>query len=170
MDVKLGLIQKQSTTKSMLLKCGATEECREYSFLVGLLIPQTLMYYYLKQPEKQKVVLCGTHMRSTSGHYDTLLTTIEGRLEGKRGRGRLRRTWVDDKREWTGSNRYDQIKRAESRHTVDLIKAENSRHTGIVDYASTIVEICTYGVLRMALLAVSSFFSSVSLSRICGNV
>ena len=27
MDVKLGLIHKQSTTKSMLLKCGATEEC-----------------------------------------------------------------------------------------------------------------------------------------------
>ena len=27
MDVKLGLIQKQSTTKSMLLKCGATEQC-----------------------------------------------------------------------------------------------------------------------------------------------
>ena len=50
--------------------------------------------------------------RNTSGHYDTLLTTIEGRLEGKRGRGRPRRTWVDDIREWTGSKRYDEIKRA----------------------------------------------------------
>ena len=38
MDVKL--VQKQSTTKSTLLKCGATEDCCE---LVGLLIP--LMYY-----------------------------------------------------------------------------------------------------------------------------
>ena len=51
-------------------------------------------------------------MRNTSGHYDTLLTTIEGRLEGKRGRGRPRRTWVDDIRYCTGSKRYDQIKRA----------------------------------------------------------
>ena len=51
-------------------------------------------------------------MRNTSGHYDTLLTTIEGRLEGKRERGRPRRTWVDDIREWTGSKSYDQIKRA----------------------------------------------------------
>ena len=51
-------------------------------------------------------------MRNTSGHYDTLLTTIEGRLEGKRGRGRPRRMWVDDITEWTGSKRYDQIKRA----------------------------------------------------------
>ena len=51
-------------------------------------------------------------MRNTSGHYSTLMTTIEGRLEGKRGRGRPRRTWVDDIREWTGSKRYDQIKRA----------------------------------------------------------
>ena len=51
-------------------------------------------------------------MRNTSGHDATLLTTIEGRLEGKRGRGRPRRTWVDDIRDWTGSKRYDQIKRA----------------------------------------------------------
>ena len=28
--------------------------------------------------------------------HDTLLTTLEGRLEGKWGRGRPRRTWVDD--------------------------------------------------------------------------
>ena len=42
MDVKLGLIKKQSTTKAILLKCGATAECRE---LDGLLIQQTLMYY-----------------------------------------------------------------------------------------------------------------------------
>ena len=51
-------------------------------------------------------------MRNTSGHYNTLLTTIEGRLEGKRGRGRPRRTWVDDLRGWTGSKRYGQIKKA----------------------------------------------------------
>ena len=55
----------------------------------------------------------GVHiMRNTSGHYDSLLTTIEGRLNGKRGRGRPRRTWVDDLKDWTGSKRYEKIKRA----------------------------------------------------------
>ena len=47
-------------------------------------------------------------MRNTSGHYDTLLT-IEGRLEGKRGTGRPRRTWIDDQRDRTGSKRDDQL-------------------------------------------------------------
>ena len=51
-------------------------------------------------------------MRNTSGYYDTLLRTIEGRLQGKRVRGRPRRTWVHDLRDWTGSKRYNEIKRA----------------------------------------------------------
>ena len=46
-------------------------------------------------------------------HYDTLLRIIQGRLNGKRGRGGPRRTWVDDLRDWTGSKRYDQTKRAD---------------------------------------------------------
>ena len=45
--------------------------------------------------------------RNTSGNYGTLLRTIEGRLEGKQGKGRPTRTWVDDLRDWTGSKRYD---------------------------------------------------------------
>ena len=57
-------------------------------------------------------------MRNTIGHYDTLLTTIEERLEGKRGRGRPMQTWTDDLRDWTGSKRYDQIKRAAERRTL----------------------------------------------------
>ena len=60
----------------------------------------------------RKMSCAGHVMRNTSGHYDTLLTTIEGRQEGKREKGRPRRTWVDDLRDWTGSKRYDQIKRA----------------------------------------------------------
>ena len=62
--------------------------------------------------KNRKLSYAGHIMRNTSGHYDTLLTTIEGRLNGKRGRGRPRRTWVDDLRDWTGSKRYEQIKRA----------------------------------------------------------
>ena len=41
----------------------------------------------------------GHIMRNTSRHYDTLLRTIEGRREDKRGRGRSTRTWVDDLRD-----------------------------------------------------------------------
>ena len=60
--------------------------------------------------KNRKMSYAGHIMRNTSGHYDTLLRTTEGRLEGKRGRGRPRRTWVGDLRDWTGSKRYDQIK------------------------------------------------------------
>ena len=62
----------------------------------------------LNNLKNRKLSYAGHIMRNTSGYYDTLMTTIEGRLEGKRGRGRPRRTWVDDIREWTGSKRYDQ--------------------------------------------------------------
>ena len=53
----------------------------------------------------------------------TVMTTIEGRLNGKRGRGRPRRTWVDDLRDWTGSKRYEQIKRAaETRRNMEHLQ------------------------------------------------
>ena len=76
---------------------------------------ETTMVNNLKN---RKLSYAGHIMRNTSGHYDTLLRTIEGRLEGKRGRGRPRRTWVDDLRDWTGSKRYDQIKIAAERRNL----------------------------------------------------
>ena len=75
----------------------------------------TVVHNYLKN---RKMSYAGRIMRNTSGHYDTLLTTIEGRLDGKRGRGRPRQTWVDDLRDWTGSKRFDQIKRAAERRNL----------------------------------------------------
>ena len=77
--------------------------------IIIMLVKETTMLNTLKN---RKLSYAGHIMRNTSGHYDTLLTTIEGRLNGKRGRGRPRRTWVDDIRDWTGSKRYEQIKRA----------------------------------------------------------
>ena len=65
--------------------------------------------------KNRQLSYAGHIMRNTSGHFETLLSTIEGRREGKRGRGRPSRTWVDALREWTGSKRYDQIKRAKKR-------------------------------------------------------
>ena len=72
-------------------------------------VKETTMINNLKN---RKTSYAGHIMRNTSGHYDTLLTTIEGRLEGKRGRGRPRRTWVDEQRDRIGSKRYDPIKRS----------------------------------------------------------
>ena len=57
----------------------------------------------INNQKNRKMSHAGHIMRNTSGHYDTLLTIIEGRLEGKLGRGRPRRTWVGDLRDWTGS-------------------------------------------------------------------
>ena len=67
--------------------------------------------------ENRNLSYAGHIMRNTSRHYDTLLRTIEGRREDKRGRGRSTRTWVDDLRDWTGLKRYDQnlVKRAAER-------------------------------------------------------
>ena len=71
----------------------------------------------LNNMENRNLSYAGHIMRNTSRHYDTLLRTIEGRLEDKRGRGRSTRIWVDDLRDWTGLKRYDQnlVKRAAER-------------------------------------------------------
>ena len=47
-------------------------------------VKETIMLNNLKN---RKLSYAGHIMINTSGRYDTLLTTIEGRLEGKRGRG-----------------------------------------------------------------------------------
>ena len=77
-----------------------------------------LYLFMLNNLKHRKLSYAGHIMRNTSGHYDALLTTIEGRLEGKRGRGRPRRRWVDDIREWTGLKRFDQIERAAERRNL----------------------------------------------------
>ena len=50
---------------------------------------ETTMINILKT---RKMFYAGYILRNTSGHYDTLLGTIEGRQEGKQGRERPRRT------------------------------------------------------------------------------
>ena len=86
---------------------------RDSTVLQKIGVNETTM---LKTLENRKLSYAGHIMRNTSGHYNTLLTTIEGRLNGTRGRVRPRRTWVDDLRYWAGSKQYEQIKReAETR-------------------------------------------------------
>ena len=92
-----------------MLRISWTSHTTNIDVLQKIGVKETTMLNTLKN---RKLSYAGHIMRNTSGHYYTLLTTIEGRLNGKRGRGRPRRTWVDDLRDWTGSKRYEQIKRA----------------------------------------------------------
>ena len=92
-----------------MLRISLNSHTTNINVLQKIGVKETTM---LNNMKNRKLSYAGYIMRNTSGHYDTLLKTIEGRLEGKRGRGRPIRTWVDDIREWTDSKRYDQIKRA----------------------------------------------------------
>ena len=73
---------------------------------------------YVEQHGKQKVGVCGPHNEK---HISALWYSSDNhrrKTERQRGRGRPRRTWVDDLRDWTGSKRYDQIKRAAERRNL----------------------------------------------------
>ena len=58
-----------------------------------------------------------THKLSYFGHiarHDSLQKTVlTGRIDGRRGRGRPRHQWYDDIKEWTGNQRYTNIKLAQ---------------------------------------------------------
>ena len=62
-----------------------------------------------------------THKLSYFGHvarHDSLQKTVlTGRMEGRRGRGRPRRQWYDDIKDWTGNHLYTNIKLAQFRVT-----------------------------------------------------
>ena len=82
----------------IMLRISWTSHTTNIDVLQKIGVKETTMLNTLKN---RKLSYAGHIMRNTSGHYDTLLTTIEGRLNGKRGRGTPRRTWVDDLRDWT---------------------------------------------------------------------
>ena len=60
--------------------------------------------------EKRKLKFGGHVMRGSSGK--THLYILEGKVCGKRDRGRPRRTWMDDIITWTGLETYEKVKRA----------------------------------------------------------
>lgn len=68
----------------------------------------------LQQLMKRKLSYAGHIMRGSSGPL--LQLSLEGKIEGKRGRGRPKRTWMDDVKEWSSSKSYGDAKRkAENR-------------------------------------------------------
>ena len=48
------------------------------------------------------------HVRESSGELQPSI--LEGKVCGKRGRGRPRQNWMDDNRDWTGLETYEKIK------------------------------------------------------------
>ena len=53
----------------------------------------------------------------TARHDSLQKTVLTGRIDGRRGRGRPRRQWYDDIREWTGKQLHSNIKLAQERVT-----------------------------------------------------
>ena len=63
----------------------------------------------LEQLIKRKMRYAGHIIRGSSGHL--LPLSLEGRVEGRRGRGRPKRNRMDDVKEWTDCRTYGDIKR-----------------------------------------------------------
>ena len=63
-----------------------------------------------KEIVTRKMKFAGHTMRGSAG--DTILLLLEGKVTGKRGRGRPRRCWCKDLIEWTGLKNYGELKRA----------------------------------------------------------
>ena len=78
-----------------------------------LQIMQTKLHFQ-RDMKKRKFEYAGHVLRESSGQMH--LTILEGKVCGKRIRGRPRRTWFDDLIEWTEMENYGLIKRkAENR-------------------------------------------------------
>ena len=58
---------------------------------------------------RRKLKFAGHVMRGSGG--EMIKNIIEGSVEGKRSRGRQRKTWMDDIKEWMGESNYGLVKR-----------------------------------------------------------
>ncbi|KAI5726285.1 hypothetical protein M8J77_026528 [Diaphorina citri] len=89
-----------------MLKISWTEKISNVEVLRRI---QKRKFELLTMIKKRKLRYAGHILRGSNG---TLLPKIiEGRIEGKRDRGRQRRTWMDDIKEWTNIPTYGAIKR-----------------------------------------------------------
>ena len=85
--------------------------------------------HFLKDMKKRKLMYGGQVMRGSSGEMH--LYILQGKIGGKKVRGRPRRTWMEDILEWTGLKTYERTKRtAEDRDrwksiVVNLLKEED---------------------------------------------
>ena len=85
--------------------------------------------HFMTDMKKRKLTFVGHLMRGSSG--EAHLYILEGKVNGTKGRGRPRLTWMDDVIEWTGLKTYENVKRtAEDRDkwraiVVDLLSEDD---------------------------------------------
>src|SRR6478735_3722092 len=65
--------------------------------------------HFMKDMKRRKLEYAGHVMRGSSGL--THVTILEGKVCGKRPKGRPRLTWMDDIIQWTGLETYEKVKR-----------------------------------------------------------
>ena len=78
-----------------------------------------------QQLVKRKIRYAGHIMRGSSGPL--LKLALEGKINGKRGRGRPRRSWMDDIKEWSDQKTYAEVKRKAEDRDVWRVMIANLR-------------------------------------------
>jgi len=80
---------------------------------------------FFRKIVQQKLAYAGHVLRGSSGR--NALVILEGKIRGKRAKGRPRRMWFDDVRQWTVLKDYTDVKRnAEDREAWRAITRQPS--------------------------------------------
>ena len=81
---------------------------------------------FVRKIAQQKLAYAGHVLRGSSGR-NALIIILEGKIRGKRAKGRPRRMWFDDVRQWTMLKDYTEVKRnAEDREAWRAITRQPS--------------------------------------------
>ncbi|GFS18227.1 endonuclease-reverse transcriptase [Elysia marginata] len=92
----------------------------EHKINEGVLQAAHVTERLLDQLIKRKLHYAGQVIRGSSGHL--LHLALEGRIKGRRGRGRPKRSWTDDIKQWTHYRTYGEIKwKADSREELGVM-------------------------------------------------
>ena len=88
---------------------------------------------FVERIAKRKMKYAGHVMRGSSGMLG--LNILEGHMGGQRGRGRPRRGWMDDIREWMGDGNasYGYVKRSAENREYWRMMVANITRTSVLD-------------------------------------
>ena len=104
----------------MLLRCTCYRRLLKISWRDKITNEEVLrrvhaQLHFVRDMRKRKLEYAGHVLRGSSG--ESHLYLLEGKISGKRARGRPRRTWMNDVIDWTCIDTYGEIKRvAEDRN------------------------------------------------------
>ena len=88
-----------------MLKISCMDRITDVEVLQGM----NTSLHFVNNMKKMKPEYEGHVMRGSNG--ETHLYILEGKMYGKKPRGRPRRIWMDDITEWTGLKTYGEAKR-----------------------------------------------------------